>query len=108
LKLPEIVKKERPLINLLPDITQVASAKKLESKFRKKRDSRYEERPSTNYKTISPNPRRTFDKHANKLNKNSVFDAVENHEEIDKCHDLSRTLDIYSSKKLQDVPGLQK
>lgn len=45
---------------------------------------------------------------AKKLNKNSIFDAVENHEEINKCADLSKTLELYSTKKLDDVPGLKK
>ena len=108
LVLPDIVKKEDHLINLLPDVTNVASAKKLESKFKKKRDSRYEERPSTNYKTISPNPRKTFEKVGKKLNKNSIYEAVENHEQIDKCNELSKTLELYSTKKIGDVPGLKK
>lgn len=97
------------MINLLPDITQIASAKVIANSLKKKRDSRYnDERPNTNYKSVSPNPRKTFEKLDKKLNKNTISDAVEIHDEIDKCRDLSKTLELYSTKKIAEVPGLSK
>jgi hypothetical protein len=54
-------------------------------------------RPASNQFKGSPNPRGVFEKHRQNLSVAKMEESVEVHEQLDKCQELSRDLDLYTS-----------
>jgi hypothetical protein len=56
----------------------------------------------------SPNPKLIFKKIPNNLDESLLEEIVDFQEENNKCKELTKALELYSSVKLQTIEGLKK